>query len=85
VSCVYRLINRKLGINETAAFFIVVALGDVMSLNFFYLVKDYGSWKDIGMSIGHFALGNFYILIQLLLFGVSQLLLTGALFKLHDE
>ena len=39
VGCVYRIINRRLKINETAIFFLVIALGDVMSLNFFFLVK----------------------------------------------
>lgn len=45
VGCVYRMINRKLSIDEGATFFLVVALGDVMTLNFFFLVKVCGKNK----------------------------------------
>lgn len=39
VGCVYHLINQILRVNEAASFFIVTALGNIMSLNFFFLVK----------------------------------------------
>ncbi len=39
VICTYRVINRKLKIPETGAFFIVIALSEVMTMNFFFLVK----------------------------------------------
>ena len=35
----YRIINRKLQTSETGAFLIVVVLSEVMTVNFFFLVK----------------------------------------------
>jgi len=47
------------------------ALSDVMALTFFFLVKDEGSWKDIGMSISHFAIQNGQIIFVLILSALS--------------
>jgi phosphatidylinositol glycan class N len=85
VALAYRIMNRKLSINESGTFLIVVALSDVLSMNFFFLVKDNGSWKDIGMSISHFAIANAYIVIQLLLFGITQLILKGLYLSSEDK
>lgn len=46
-----------------------------MTLDFFFLVRDEGSWQEIGISIGHFAISNFFIILQLLLFSLSSMLL----------
>jgi hypothetical protein len=46
-----------------------------MTLDFFFLVRDEGSWQEIGISIGHFAISNFFIILQLLLFSLSSLIL----------
>ena len=48
---------------------------DIIALTFFFLVRDQGSWKDIGISIGHYIVASAFIIIQLGLFGVSQLYL----------
>ncbi len=100
VACTFRAINRKLDLNETAAFFVVIALGDVMSLNFFFLVKvpwtpgtgtnfffpqDFGSWREIGMSISHFALANAIILVHLILFAVSHIIMGKIQVKTKDQ
>ena len=77
VACCYRIINKQLGVFESGTFFIVIALSDVMALNFFFLVKDVGSWKDIGTSISHFALANAFILIQLLLFAITNVMISN--------
>lgn len=85
VACTFRVINRKLEIPESAAFFSVIALSDVMSLNFFFLVKDFGSWKEIGMSISHFAISNAFILINFILFAFSHLILGKLQLKTKDQ
>ena len=78
----YCLVIIKLtNLPESGMFLIVIGLADIMTLNFFFLVKDYGSWKEIGVSISHFGMANGYILMQLLLFSLSQLYVSNIFFK----
>lgn len=58
-------------------FFIVLAFCDVLTLNFFFLVSDFGSWMEIGNSISRFALGNGMIIVILLLFSIAMCLTRG--------
>jgi phosphatidylinositol glycan class N len=75
VSVAFRMVNKKAGVSEEGCFCMVLAFADVLSLNFFFLVRDQGSWKDIGTSISHFAIANLFILFQLFLFAITQPLL----------
>ncbi len=52
------ILNRRLGVAPSALFMVVMAMSDVMTLNFFYMVKDEGSWLDIGTTISHFCIAN---------------------------
>ncbi|KAF2275653.1 PigN-domain-containing protein [Westerdykella ornata] len=52
------ILNRRLGVAPSALFMIVMAVGDVLTLNFFYMVRDEGSWLDIGTSISHFVIAS---------------------------
>lgn len=52
------ILNRRLGVAPSALFMVVMAVGDVMTLNFFYMVKDEGSWLDIGTTISHFVIAS---------------------------
>jgi phosphatidylinositol glycan class N len=72
---------RLLHVPPTAVFLLVVATVDVMTLNFFFLVKDQGSWLDIGTSISHFVIASVFSVVTLLVFGVSQALLRNVDFK----
>jgi phosphatidylinositol glycan class N len=56
-------------------FICFISTVDVMTLDFFYLVRDEGSWQEIGVSIGHFAICNTFIILQLILFCLSSLTL----------
>ena len=56
----------------TNSFFMAIALSDFIAIVFFFLVRDTGSWKDIGMTIGNFSISNLFILLQLLLLVISQ-------------
>jgi phosphatidylinositol glycan class N len=75
VAVVFGVLCRALTLNEWRLFYLVIALADVMTMNFFFLVRDNGSWLEIGSSISQFALTNFFLIIQLILFGISQFLL----------
>jgi phosphatidylinositol glycan class N len=52
------LLNRRLGVAPSALFMVVMAVTDVLTLNFFYMVRDEGSWLDIGTSISHFVIAS---------------------------
>ena len=73
VSASFGLINQISEISQFASFFIIIALSNVLSLNFLFLVRDEGSWKDIGMSISHFGISNAHIIFQLIMFSIPAL------------
>lgn len=37
---------------------VVMAISDVMTLSFFFMVKDEGSWLEIGTTISHFVIAS---------------------------
>jgi len=49
-----------------------------MTLNFFWMVKDEGSWLDIGTTISHFVIGSLLCVFVAGLEGVSQALISGV-------
>jgi hypothetical protein len=53
--------------------FEILGLSDIMTLNLFYLVKDFGSWLEIGNSISRFGLLNLQIVVQLILFAFGRI------------
>jgi len=55
---------------------IVLTISDIMTLNFFYLVRDEGSWLDIGTSISHFCISNLLILFVIALEQLSEVPLS---------
>ncbi|KAK2793843.1 Glycosyl phosphatidyl inositol anchor synthesis [Onygenales sp. PD_10] len=52
------ILNRRLGVAPSALFMIVMSISDIMTLNFFYMVRDEGSWLDIGTTISHFCIAS---------------------------
>ncbi|KDN41908.1 hypothetical protein RSAG8_07125, partial [Rhizoctonia solani AG-8 WAC10335] len=61
LSTTFATLNRRVALPPFALFKVALGLTDVMSLTFFYLVRDTGSWLEIGQSI------SFYIITSLLL------------------
>lgn len=57
-------------ISTLTSIVLVVCLSELTSVTFLFLVRDFGSWKDIGMSISHFAISNATIVFQLTLYGL---------------
>lgn len=72
------ILNRRLGLEPSALFMVVMAISDVLTLNFFWMVRDEGSWLDIGTSISHFVIGSLLNLFVAGLEGVSGWFIGGV-------
>ena len=77
VTCVYNsimsLLNRSLRVN----LLLTLLMSNAMGLNFFFLVRDSGSWLDIGISISHYVIMMVMATAMVVLIGVARLL-TGV-------
>lgn len=71
------ILNMRLGVPRSALFAIVLAVSDILTLNFFYLVVDEGSWLDIGMGISHFSIASLLCLFMIVLEYLSGILTSG--------
>ncbi|CAG8624859.1 8349_t:CDS:2, partial [Paraglomus occultum] len=72
-SAVY-IVNKALGLPSFSLCLLVISTSDVMTLNFFYLVRDDGSWLEIGTSISHFCISSLFVLFIILLYSMTRLL-----------
>eukprot|EP01107_Rhizomastix_libera_P003068 TRINITY_DN15348_c0_g1_i1.p1 TRINITY_DN15348_c0_g1~~TRINITY_DN15348_c0_g1_i1.p1 ORF type:complete len:226 (-),score=41.64 TRINITY_DN15348_c0_g1_i1:32-709(-) len=75
VACAQELISISTNTNAKGGFFTLILLAEVASVTFFYRVKDNGAWAEIGASLSHYAIANFFIFFQLVLFTLSSALL----------
>lgn len=57
---------------------VVMAISDVLTLNFFWLVRDEGSWLDIGTSISHFVIASVLCIFVAGLEFVSEIFISGV-------
>jgi phosphatidylinositol glycan class N len=74
------ILNRRLGVAPSALFMIVMAVGDVMTISFFWMVRDEGSWLDIGTSISHFCIASGFCVFVSGLEVVSEVFVSGVEF-----
>lgn len=72
------VLNRRLGVAPSALFMIVMAFSDVLTLNFFFLVRDEGSWLDIGTTISHFCIASLLSVFVAGLEVVSKVFVSGV-------
>lgn len=72
------VLSRLAGIPPVGLILLIVGTTDIMTLNFFFLVRDHGSWLEIGTSISHFVIASGLIVFTLVLFGLSHLFLAGV-------
>ncbi|NXP09445.1 PIGN transferase, partial [Thinocorus orbignyianus] len=79
VSCAFEAIQVTTQLSSKSLFLIVLVISDIMALHFFFLVKDYGSWLDIGTSISHYVLVMSLTIFMILMNGLAQLLTTKRL------
>ncbi|XP_018429511.1 PREDICTED: GPI ethanolamine phosphate transferase 1-like [Nanorana parkeri] len=76
VMCAFETVQISAQISSKSLFLIVLVISDIMSLHFFFLVKDYGSWLDIGTSISHYVIVMSMTIFLMLLRGLVQYLTT---------
>ena len=57
---------------------VVMAISDVLTMNFFWLVRDEGSWLDIGTSISHFVIASLLCVFVAGLEFVSEIFVSGV-------
>ena len=57
---------------------VVMAISDVLTLNFFWMVKDEGSWLDIGTSISHFCIASALCIFVAGLEFLSEVFVSGV-------
>ncbi|CBF79187.1 hypothetical protein AN7049.2 [Aspergillus nidulans FGSC A4] len=79
------ILNRRLEVAPSALFMVVMAISDVMTLNFFYMVRDEGSWLDIGTTISHFCIASFLCTFVAGLEFLSEVFISGVDFGLRTD
>nr|XP_010959586.1 GPI ethanolamine phosphate transferase 1 isoform X1 [Camelus bactrianus]XP_045377419.1 GPI ethanolamine phosphate transferase 1 isoform X1 [Camelus bactrianus] len=79
VMCAFEAVQLTTQLSSKSLFLMVIITSDIMALHFFFLVKDYGSWLDIGTSISHFVIVISMTIFLVFLNGLAQLLTTKKL------
>jgi phosphatidylinositol glycan class N len=72
------ILNKRLGVAPSALFMVVMSISDILTLYFFWVVKDEGSWLEIGSTITHFIIASFMCVFVAGLEGVSALFIAGV-------
>ncbi|KAF7559448.1 hypothetical protein G7046_g4688 [Stylonectria norvegica] len=71
------ILNKRLGVAPSALFMVVLAVSDILTLYFFWVVKDEGSWLEIGSTISHFAIASMLCVFVAALEVVSSFFIAG--------
>ena len=72
VTCVFDAVHVVCRVPVNRLFLLVLVMTDLMALQFFYLVRDHGSWLEIGTSISHYVILLSFINFLLIIFGVAR-------------
>lgn len=78
VSANLGVLNKRIGVAPSALFMVVMAISDILTLYFFWVVKDEGSWLEIGSTISHFAIASLLSVFVAALEGVSARFTSGV-------
>ncbi|XP_006648789.3 GPI ethanolamine phosphate transferase 1 [Oryza brachyantha] len=73
VICTFSAITKIMRIPRLGCYFLVILLSDVMTIHFFFLVRNTGSWMEIGNSISHFGIVSAQVVFVLLLFALTNI------------
>jgi phosphatidylinositol glycan class N len=72
------ILNKRLGVAPSALFMVVMAVSDILTLYFFWVVKDEGSWLEIGSTISHLVIASLLCVCVAALEGVSAMFNAGV-------
>ncbi|KAG0471833.1 hypothetical protein HPP92_016379 [Vanilla planifolia] len=72
VICVFSALTKLLRVPRLGCYFLVILFSDVMTIHFFFLVRNTGSWMEIGNSISHFGIMSAQVVFILLLFALTN-------------
>jgi phosphatidylinositol glycan class N len=72
------ILNKRMGVSPSALFMVVMAVSDVLTLYFFWVVKDEGSWLEIGSTISHFVIASLLCVFVAALEPVSAAFIAGV-------
>ncbi|KAK4165184.1 Phosphatidylinositolglycan class N-domain-containing protein [Cladorrhinum sp. PSN259] len=78
VSANLGILNKRLGVAPSALFMVVMAVSDILTLYFFWVVKDEGSWLEIGSTISHFVIASLLCVFVAALEPVSAMFISGV-------
>ncbi|KKY37512.1 putative gpi ethanolamine phosphate transferase 1 [Diaporthe ampelina] len=78
VSANLGILNKRIGVAPSALFMVVMAISDILTLYFFWVVKDEGSWLEIGSTISHFVIASLLSVFVAALEGVSAWFISGV-------
>ncbi|XP_039040714.1 GPI ethanolamine phosphate transferase 1-like, partial [Hibiscus syriacus] len=73
VICAFSAITKLLKVPRIGCYFLVILCSDMMTIHFFFLVKNTGSWMEIGNSISHFGIMSAQVVFVLLLFALTNI------------
>lgn len=73
VICAFSAITKLVRVPRLGCYFLVILCSDVMTIHFFFLVKNTGSWMEIGNSISHFGIVSAQVVFVLLLFALTNI------------
>lgn len=79
VMCAVRQIHLITKIPLDKFFIIILLCCDIMCLNFLFLVKNTGSWLEIGTSISHFVIMDLTVVVLCLIQFIAKFLTTYQL------
>ncbi|KAJ0965385.1 hypothetical protein J5N97_026523 [Dioscorea zingiberensis] len=73
VICAFVAITKLMRLPRLGCYFLVILFSDVMTIHFFFLVRNTGSWMEIGNSISHFGIMSAQVVFILLLFALTNI------------